>query len=180
MREESIARRYAAALFEQAKKNNTVAEAGEELGRAAATVAATPALRALLSQPLVTEDRKERALERAVGAAVSRQTVAFLYLLVRKRRITLLAQAEEEFARLVRDHNNIARATATSAIPLTPEQVAGLEKSLEARTGKNIELQTDVDPSLIGGVFVRIGDTVLDGSVKGNLERLREQLLARR
>jgi F-type H+-transporting ATPase subunit delta len=180
MREESVARRYAAALFEQAKKTGTVAAAGQDLELVAATVAATPSLRALLAQPLVTQERKSLALEKAFGDKISRAVMAFLYLLVDKRRVNLLPQVQEAFAQMVLDYRNIAHATATSAVPLTPEQAAALEKSLEARTGKDIELQMEVDPALIGGIWVRIGDTVLDGTVRGNLERLREQLLARK
>ncbi len=180
MREESVARRYAAALFEQAGKAGTVEAAAGELALAAETVASSDRLRALLAQPLVTQEQKTRALENAFGDRASQATMAFLHLLVHKRRINLLPEVQAAFAQMVLDYRNIAHATATSAVPLTPEQVAALEKSLEARTGKDIELETEVDPSLIGGVLVRIGDTVLDGTVRGNLERLREQLLARR
>ena len=180
MREESVARRYAAALFEQAAKTNAVAQAGDELTLVAETVAASGALRALLGQPLVTEQRKKLALRNAFGDRVSPGVLAFLDLLVDKRRIGLLPEVQREFARLVLEYRNIAHARAVSAVPLTPEQTAALERSLEARTGKDIQLETEVDPSVLGGILVRIGDTVLDGTVRGNLERLREQLLARR
>jgi len=179
MREESVARRYAAALFEQAQKTNTVATAAEEMTLAAETVAQTGALRALLGQPLVTEERKKLALRNAFGDRVSPAVLAFLDLLVDKRRINLLPEVQREFARRVLEYRNIARAQAVTAVPLTPEETIALERSLEARTGKDILLETAVDPSVLGGVLVRIGDTVLDGTVRGNLERLREQLLAR-
>lgn len=180
MREESVARRYAAALLDVSRRQNTLDATQAEIKQVAAKVVETGALRALLAQPLVTETRKKQVAQNEFGAAVSPQTLAFLNLLIDKRRITLLPEIAAEFERMVRDEKNIAYATATSAIPLTSEQVAALERSLEARTGKDIELKTDVDPSLMGGVLVRIGDTVLDGTVKGNLERLREQLLERK
>jgi F-type H+-transporting ATPase subunit delta len=180
MREESVARRYAAAFFQQAHRSGDLARAGQELKTAADLIAATPMLRSLLGQPLVTEERKKQALRNALGDRVSGATLAFLNLLVDKRRANLLEHVQEEFARRLLEFQNIAHATAVSAVPLTPAQTAALERSLETRTGKDIELQTEVDPSLIGGILVRIGDTVLDGTVKGNLERLREQLLARR
>jgi F-type H+-transporting ATPase subunit delta len=180
MREESVARRYAAALLAQAKNRDRVTKQKEELDRAAATVAGNGQLAALLRQPLVTEARKKAALTAALQGAVTAPTLSFLSLLVDKRRIALLAEIRQEFERLVREYQNVALATAVSAVPLTDDQVKALEKSLEARTGKDIELRTEVDPSLIGGVLVRIGDTVLDGSVRGNLLRMREQLLAKR
>ncbi len=180
MREESVARRYAAALFEQAQRGGNVAVVGDELALAAQTVAQTGTLRALLGQPLVTEERKKLALRNAFGDRVSAPVLAFLDLLVDKRRIGLLPEVQREFARRVLEYRNIAHARAVTAVPLSPEQTAALERSLEARTGKDILLETAVDPSVLGGVLVRIGDTVLDGTVRGNLERLREQLLARR
>jgi F-type H+-transporting ATPase subunit delta len=180
MREEAVARRYAAALFHQAERAQMVVQTNGDLKLVAEAVAETPLLRSLLAQPLVTEDRKKATLRSAFGQRVGPATLALLDLLVDKRRANLLAEVQAEFERIVRDYQNIAYATATSAVPLTPEQTAALERSLEARTGKDIELRTEVDPSLIGGISVRIGDTVLDGTVKGNLERLREQLLARR
>jgi F-type H+-transporting ATPase subunit delta len=180
MREESVARRYAAALFAQAKKTDALQRIEADLALVAEAMTRTPMLRSMLAQPQVTEARKKQSLRNAFGDQISPATLAFLNLLVDKRRADLLVTAQAEFTRMSRDYRNVARATATSAVPLTPEQTAALEASLEARTGKDIELETAVDPSLIGGVLVRIGDTVLDGSVRGSLDRLREQLLTRR
>ena len=180
MREESIARRYAAAFFESAQKSGTINESQTDMMMVAQTLIASPKLVALLRQPLVTEKRKKEALKEAVGANIRPQTLGFLSLLVDKRRIDMLADVEREFTQRVRASNNVALATATSAVPLSPSEMKSLQTSLEARTGKSIELETSIDASLIGGVLVRIGDTVFDGSVRGNLERLREQLLAAR
>ena len=175
-----MARRYAAALYAQAKKADKVVPVGEELALISGAIARTGFLRALLNQPTVTDARKKAALKSAIGATYSPLSLGLLYPLIDKRRIDLLPAVEEEFARLVLEYRNIAHATATSAVPLTPDQVRALERSLETRTGKDIELEMAVDPSLIGGILVRIGDTVLDGTVKGNLERLREQFLVRK
>lgn len=177
MREESVARRYAAALFEQAHRTGTLNEAQADLENVARTLIETPRLAAILMQPLITEANKKAALKAALEGRISLRTLGFLNLLVDKRRIDLLAEVEQEFSRRVREFNNVALANATSAVPLTETEAAALKRSLEARTGKNIDLRTSVDPSLIGGVLVRIGDTVYDGTVKGNLERLRERLL---
>jgi F-type H+-transporting ATPase subunit delta len=180
MREESVARRYAAAFFESAQKSGTINEAQADMMTVARTLIDSPKLVALLRQPLVTESRKKAALKDALSAKIRPQTLGFLFLLVDKRRIDMLADVEQEFTQRVRASNNVALAKAVSAIPLSPTEQESLRRSLEARTGKTIELETSVDSALIGGVLVRIGDTVLDGSVRGNLERLREQLLAAR
>ena len=138
MREGTVARRYAAALFAQAKKADAVVATGAELDAVAGAIERTGFLRALLNQPTVTDARKKAALQNAFGDKVSPMPLALLSLLIDKRRINLLPAVQEEFARLVLEYRNIAYATATSAVPLTPEQVRDLEKSLEARTGKDI------------------------------------------
>ncbi|MBC8103753.1 MAG: F0F1 ATP synthase subunit delta [Cytophagales bacterium] len=180
MREESVSRRYAAAFFESSQRSGTVAESQADMITVVQTLIADPKLVALLRQPLVTERRKKEALKEALETKIRRQTLGFLNLLVDKRRINLLAEVEEEFTQRVRASNNVALASAVSAIPLSTTEAEALRHSLEGRTGKTIELVTSVDASLIGGILVRIGDTVYDGSVRGNLLRLREQLLAAR
>jgi F-type H+-transporting ATPase subunit delta len=180
MREESVARRYAAAFFESAQKSGTINEAQADMFAVTQVLTESPKLIALLRQPLVTESRKKAALKEALATKIRPQTLGFLNLLVDKRRINMVSDVEHEFTQRVRASNNVALAAAVSAIPLSVTEQESLRKSLEARTGKTIELKTSVDPSLIGGILVRIGDTVLDGSVRGNLERLREQLLEAR
>jgi F-type H+-transporting ATPase subunit delta len=180
MREESVARRYAVALFYQALQTKTLEAVHRDLGTVARADDKVPELHVLLNQPLITEANKKAALNAGFGSTIGKPTLLFLNLLIDKRRIGLLPEIYAEFDRRVREHSNIALAEAISAVPLTPAEQKSLQASLEKRTGKKIELKTDVDPSLIGGVMVRIGDTVMDGTVKSQLERLREHLLARK
>ena len=180
MREESVSRRYAAALFNQAKAAGTLKETSADLAYVAKALVENPAMARMIGHPLATVERKKTVLSAAFSGAISPASLAFLSLLADKRRTDLLAGAKQEFDELLRAHNNIVSATATTAVPLTAAQLAALEKALEARTGKDIELTTSVDPSLMGGILVRIGDTVLDGTVKGKLDRLREQLLTKK
>lgn len=180
MREESVSRRYAAALFNQAREKGTLKETSADLAAIAETLVATPGLAALVGHPLVTESRKKEVLNSAFSSKISAATLSFLNLLADKRRTGLLADVKAEFDNLLREHTNVVAATAISAVPLTKTQLTALEKALEKRTGKDIELTTSTDPSLMGGVLVRIGDTVLDGTVKGKLDRLREQLLTKK
>lgn len=180
MRDSSVSRRYAAALFNQAQAKGTLDQATADLQQVAERLVATPQFAQVLGHPLISEAKKKSAIQTAFATTVSPATLALLNLLVDKGRIAHLGEVKAEYDSLVREFKGIVAANATSAIPLTPEQVVALEKSLEARTGKDIELTTSVDPSLIGGVLVRIGDTVLDGTVRGKLERLREQLLVRK
>jgi F-type H+-transporting ATPase subunit delta len=179
MQEESVARRYAAALFAEAQKTNTLVETGEDLKTVAMAVEQVPAFRTLLFQPIVARERKQAALEAVFSDKIAAPTLAFLKLLLAKRRIEILPEIDQEFQRRLRDFQNIASATAITAIPLLPDEEKGIIATLESVTGKKIELKTTVDPSIIGGVLVRVGDTVYDSTVRSELERLRKVLLAR-
>jgi F-type H+-transporting ATPase subunit delta len=180
MREESVSRRYAAALFNQAKAAGTLKETSSDLAHVAETLTSNAPLARLIAHPLATESRKKLVLNAAFSEKISPATLGFLNLLADKRRMELLGDAKQEFDNLLRADSNIVAANATTAVPLSTAQLAALEKALEQRTGKDIELTTSVDPSLMGGILVRIGDTVLDGTVKGKLDRLREQLLTKK
>jgi F-type H+-transporting ATPase subunit delta len=177
MADESVARRYASALFEMSKRANTLNVVRTDLNSIAVAIDQVPALRALLNQPLIVQAKKKAAIKSLFEGKVHPLLLSFMYLLVDKRRIETLVHINTEFDRLVRDHLNVALATATSAVPLTAKETKELTTSLEARTGKKIELKTETDPALLGGILVRIGDTVYDGSVRGKLDRLREHLL---
>ena len=180
MHEDAVARRYAAALFSQAQRTNRLDQAAGELKLVAQSVKQSPMLAAVISQPLLTQERQKAALKDVFVKSISPQTLGFLSLLVDKRRIALLPEVIAEFQQMVRTFHNVEEATATTAVTLTEAERTALVRSLEARTGKKIELNTAVDPEVLGGVLVRIGDTVFDGTVRGKLGRLREQLVARR
>jgi len=178
MADDAVVRRYAAAFFNQERRNGTLDQASADLQNVAATLVATPALARIAAHPLIGEAKKKDAFQTAFKDSVRPATLAFLNLLTDHRRIPLVADIKAEFDQMLRRERNVAAATAISAVPLNDTQRTELERALEKRTGKDIELTTEVDPSLMGGVLVRIGDTVIDGTVKGKIERLREQLIA--
>ena len=134
-------------------------------------------LRAVLLLPLISDDRKYKILDDAFGDRVTASSLSFLKLMVRKRREDLIEEALREFRVLLAELENTVDAEAASAVPLTAEQSASLTASLQTMTGKTVRLTAHLDPSLVGGVVVRIGDTVIDGSVRGQLARLEQQLL---
>jgi len=178
MADDSVIRRYAAAFFNRERQTGTLDQASADLQLVAKTLVAAPALARIAGHPLISEAKKKDAFAVAFRDSLRPSTQAFLKLLVDHRRISLVAEIKGEFDQMLRRERNIAAATAVSAVPLTENQKKALEQSLEKRTGKDIELTTEVDPSLMGGILVRIGDTVIDGTVKGRIERLREQLLS--
>jgi len=101
-----------------------------------------------------------------------------IQLLLRRGRIEALPRVAEEFRRLDDDRQGITHATATTAAKLTPDEVKDLTKRLERSTGRRVALDVEIDPSLLGGLVVRVGDRMIDGSVRGRLERLRNQLIS--
>jgi len=132
---------------------------------------------------LLLRQRVHRAelLAPAIQALEPRgQTVPFLVAQrrLRRRRLELVPRIAREYRRLYNQSVGIVEATATSAAPLDDRELRALQERLENMTNKRVELTTAVDPRLLGGIQVRIGDMLLDGSVRGRLERLREQLVS--
>lgn len=179
MKDTRVAKRYAAALFDVAKRNAILDAVGTDITLIERFVAEVPYLKAVLLQPLVSDTRKNKVVTDAFGDRVTATSLNFLKLLIRKRREELIDVCIAEFRALYAQAHNQTNAVATTAVPLTPEQTERLTASLQKMTGKTVHLTTTIDPALIGGTVVRLGDTVIDGSVRGRLERLEQQLLGR-
>lgn len=114
------------------------------------------------------------AIADTLGAATPLRKL--LLMLAQSQKIGLVADLAAAYRARLHAHQNIERATVTSAVPLSPEQTTALADSLSKVTGKNIELSVSVDPSLMGGVVATIGSTVYDGSVRTQLSRMRAEL----
>ena len=113
-----------------------------------------------------------------LGTIASRPVLNLIGLMIKRGRIDQLPRVAAEFRRLDNARQGITIATAISAAPLTPDELRAVTARLEQYTGGRIELETQVDPSLLGGLVVRVGDRLIDGSVRGRLERLRNQLVS--
>lgn len=170
----STARRYAEAAFEIAERDDSM-----DAWRAALTLAderlTSPEVRRLLANPSVPAASRVSALERIVGDDVTGAPRSLLALMVRRGRFELLPGVIREFTRLYRRREGIVEATVTSATELDTDEMKALHERLVAVTGSQIELQHHVDPELLGGLQVRVGDRLIDGSVRGRLERLRAE-----
>jgi F-type H+-transporting ATPase subunit delta len=171
---DSAPRRYAEAAFGIALRDDTIDTWRRELDAAADTLASGE-LEGALANPAIPLDQRIAAGEE-VFASLSQPVRNLILLLVRRRRIEQLARVAAEFRRLDDRRRGIVHATATSAAPLEPDDVRAIVARLEGMTGGTVELETAVDPDLLGGVVVRVGDRLIDGSVRGRLERLRHQL----
>jgi F-type H+-transporting ATPase subunit delta len=173
-RRDTAPRRYADAAFEIGLRDATVEVWRRELDAAAAT-AADVSLMSALANPAMPVEQRIDAAER-VFADLSQPVRNLVLLLVRRGRIEQLPRVAAEFARLDDQRNGLTHATATSASPLPDDEVRKVEARLEELTGGRVALETNVDPAILGGIIVRIGDRLIDGSVRGRLERLRNQL----
>jgi F-type H+-transporting ATPase subunit delta len=173
----TTARRYAEAAFEIAERDGSMPAWLVAFDVAAARLSDPEATR-LLASPAIPAEARERLLDRLLGGAVSGPPRNLLALLVRRGRFELLPAVGAEFRRLYRLREGIVEATVTSAAPIDPAEIRVLEERLAATAGARVELSLKVDPALIGGLQVRLGDRLIDGSVRGRLERLRASLSA--
>ena len=173
-RRDTAPRRYADAAFEIGLRDGTLEVWRRELDAAAEMVGEGPLMDAL-ANPATPLDQRLDAAER-VFAKLSQPVRNLVLLLVRRGRIEQLPRVAAEFARRDDERNGLTHATATSAAPRGEDEIRAIASRLEAITGGRIALDTSVDPSLLGGVVVRIGDRLIDGSVRGRLERLRGRL----
>jgi F-type H+-transporting ATPase subunit delta len=170
---DSAPRRYAEAAFQLATRDDSIETWRRELELAAAMTDGQ--LMDVLANPALPLDERLDAANRVL-ADLSQSVRNLVFLLVRRRRIEQLPRVVAEFIRLDERRQEITHATATSAAPLTDIERKALTARLEQMTGGRIALETDVDAGLLGGLVVRVGDRLIDGSVRGRLERLRNQL----
>ena len=137
-----------------------------------------PELRALLQHPAVPFPEKERVLRRVLGRGVAPAAVNLVLLMVRRGRPGAIDRMIARFAELLRRERGIALAQVRTALPLDDGQRAEVAARLRGLTGSQVEMEETVDPDLIGGIAVRIGDRLYDASVRSRLERLRTRLTA--
>jgi F-type H+-transporting ATPase subunit delta len=178
----AVANRYAKALADVVTAPASAVRTEDclaELRAFEATLAASPALRNALDTPAVPVGRKRAVVGRIADILQpSRITRNFLFVLVDRRRIAQLPVIIQSFEMIAEERLGFARAEVSAARELSESQRSALEKELERLTGKRIRMRLAVDGALIGGVVARIGSTVYDGSVRGQLSGLGRQLRA--
>jgi F-type H+-transporting ATPase subunit delta len=173
----SAARRYAEAAFEIALRDESLDQWLRDLELAAQLVGDERVSR-IVDDPSLPPESRTRLLDKLFTGRVSRPAANLVGVLGRRSRLELLSAIALEYRRLVHRHRGIVEAVVTSAAPLSPQESAAVRERVVAMTGAQVELEETVDPDLIGGLTVRVGDHLLDASVRGRLERLRDQLVA--
>lgn len=172
----TMARPYARAAFETARDAGALAEWDRSLAFAAAAAGVPEAARALGDPRLVAADLVSLLLP--PGTAADAPFGRFVAMLAENRRIALLPEIAGLYATMRREHEGVVRAVVTSAVPLDDAQRTSMAAALERRFGRRIEIETAVDPSLLGGAVVTAGELVIDGSVRNRLKQLRDALTA--
>jgi F-type H+-transporting ATPase subunit delta len=172
--------RYARALFDVARKEGNIEQAARDLAPIAQLVAGHDLLPRVLSYPAIPAPRKRAVIEQLIARAGSLAPVVgkLLMLLADRDRLVLLPDIAAAYQDRLMAHANVVRAEVVTAIGLAGDRMAALQQGLAQATGRQVQLESRVDPSIIGGAITRIGSTVYDGSVTRQLEKMKEALTA--
>ncbi|HWR44368.1 F0F1 ATP synthase subunit delta [Sporomusa sp.] len=173
-----LATKYAQAIYEIASEKAMLDNVEKQLKLVEATIAGHADLATLMYHPLVPAPAKKETIGRVFAGDLDGFVQNFLLLLIDKRREPALPAIIREYIRLANEARNIAEAEVYTAKELSAEQLAALAAKLSQVTGKNIVLKTTIDQELLGGVVVKIGDKLIDGSVARQLKALKAALLA--
>ncbi len=177
MRDETVARNYADALFEVALRHGSLDGFGEGIGTVAALLDQERVFRRFVETPRIAADEKKRVLRRVFARALAPQVLNFVLLTIDKRRQRLIRQIAVQYDALVDEHFGRTHVEVSVARPLDDEALAELTATLSRRLGTTALPYVRVRPELLGGVVVRTGDTIYDGSLRRRLGDLRQRLL---
>jgi len=172
---EEIAEVYARALFEVAKEHDVLDRVHDELGQFADALAESHDLQVFLFSPYFTSEEKKEGVAKIVTDADER-LVNFLQLLAERHRMPVLPRIRRDLDARWAEENKLLPVTVTSAVELDEELVREIGARIEDQTGRRVELSADVDPDVLGGLIVRVGNMVLDASIRNRLESLRKQV----
>jgi F-type H+-transporting ATPase subunit delta len=172
---EEIAEVYARALFEAASESDKLDTVREQLGEFADALGESRDLQVFFFSPYFSTDEKVEGLQKVVSDAD--ETVAnFLALLVEKHRMPAVFRIRNRFDRLWQEENKVLPVQITSAIELDESTVKNIGDQIGERTGRKVELRSSVDPDILGGLVLQVGNNVLDASIRNRLENLRKQV----
>jgi F-type H+-transporting ATPase subunit delta len=173
---EEIGTVYARSLFEVAKEHDKLDDVREQLGAFADALSETRELQVFFFSPYFSTQEKEDGLERAVSGA-DPVVLNFLKLLIEKHRMPAIFRIRSNFDRLWDKENQLLPVEITSAIELDKDTVKQLGDRIAEQTGRKVELSSRVEPDILGGIVVQVGNSVLDASIRNRLEQLRRQVV---
>lgn len=169
--------RYASALFDLARDEGKIAEVEAGLREFQAMLASSPDLMRLIKAPVYSAEEQEKAITAlASRAEISGLAANFIQLVARNRRLFILPDTISAFLSLAARARGEVEARVTSAQPLTAAQIETLKDSLKASVGKDVKLDLDVDPALLGGLVVKVGSRMIDSSLRTKLASLKTRM----
>jgi ATP synthase F1 delta subunit len=172
---EEIAQVYARSLFEVAKEHDELDEIHDELGEFADAIDENHDLQLFFFSPYFSSDEKKEGVDKIVEDG-NEHLVNFLQLVAERHRMPAIFRMRRAFDRLWREEKKLLEVHITSAVELDDELIKRIGSRIEDQTGRNIELDANVDPGVIGGLVLQVGNMVGDASVRGRLERLRKEV----
>ena len=172
---EEIAQVYARSLFDVATEQGNVEVVREQLGQLADALDENQDLRLFCFSPYFSSEEKKRGLRAAISD-VDPSVERFLMLLVENERLPLIGRIRREYDRLCDEAEDLLAVTVTSAVALDPGVISRLVEQISEQTGSRVELTEEVDPSIVGGVVLRVGNSILDASIRNRLENLRTEV----
>ena len=172
---EEIASVYARSLFEVAMEQDKLDKVRDELGEFADALNASRELQVFLFSPYFNTREKSDGLDKAISGADD-TTVNFLRLLIEKHRTPVLFRVRAEFDRLWEEENKLLPVTVTSAVELPKDTIKQIGDRIAEQTDRKVDLSSKVDPDILGGIVLRVGNQILDASIRNRLEALRRQV----
>ena len=172
---EELAQVYAHALFEVASEHDVIDDVREQLGQFADELDQNRDLQVFLFSPYFSSQEKKDGIRKIIDGADER-FLNFLELLAERHRMPALFRIRRAYDALWREENKLLPVTVTSAVELDEGLVEGLGKRIEEQTGKKVELTSKVNPDVLGGLVLQVGNMVLDASIRNRLEQLRKQV----
>jgi F-type H+-transporting ATPase subunit delta len=171
-----VNRRYAKALLDFARDTNLVDQVHDDVVKIRAIIAASPELKSVLKSPVIMPKQKEGLVDKIFSGHISQATMNFLKLVIRRGREGVLDETMFSFVEQYREFKGILEAKVTSAVPLTDAQIKDIQDRLVKRTNLQVNMVQVVNPSVVGGLKVQMGDLMFDATVIKQLEGLRRSL----
>ncbi len=173
----AAARRYAEAAFEVGLRDDQLDRWRDDLATAA-DILGRPEVAPIVHSPAVPLQQRQNLVAALLGSRIQPGALRLVDLLMARGRVSTLERVSDEFVRLLNTHRGIVAATVSSAVALTDAETAAIRGRVEEMAGSAVDLRSEVDASLIGGITIQIRDQLLDASIRGRLERLHDQLHA--
>lgn len=173
---ELVVKRYATALFDTAKEMNALDQYESQVNVILEALKETPDFMAVLENHKITLDEKIALVEKIFSDKVENPILGLIVLMVKKGRGASLVEVLEAFVEMVKTETGLVKASVTSVKPLSYAQLEQIKSNLERSINGQVELESIIDTSIIAGLIIRVGDKVIDASVKGEMQTLKKQL----